>query len=137
MTKSLLLALSIWIAQQTGLPLPREMPELNLVTEQEMCDEMDIKDGCEYIRAFYEDGVITARTSLDPTSLLDMSLLVHELTHHFQVVNHIKYACVGQSEPLAYHTQVRWLLEAGVKDPWKLIQSSEFTVATYAMCSQE
>lgn len=138
MTKALLLSLMIWVAQQTGLPLPKEIPELNLVTEQELCTEYGAgKEECEKIRAIYFDGIIMARTSLDPTALSDMSLLVHELVHYLQEVNGVEYSCMGASEPLAYKTQVRWLLEAGVKNPWEFIDSSEFTVMTYAMCALE
>jgi hypothetical protein len=43
----------------------------------------------------------------------DLSVLVHEVVHHFQNVLGLKYECMQEREKLAYIAQDRWLAQFG------------------------
>ena len=40
-------------------------------------------------------------------------MLLHELTHHFQILAGLQYECPAAREKLAYLAQAKWLEQAG------------------------
>ena len=43
----------------------------------------------------------------------EVSVLLHELVHHFQNVTGLKFSCPQEREKLAYDAQMRWLAMFG------------------------
>jgi hypothetical protein len=59
---------------------------------------------------------------------VEVSILVHEMVHHFQNLLGFKYACAQEREKLAYIAQDRWLGQSGLSlasefdlDPFSLL----------------
>jgi hypothetical protein len=44
---------------------------------------------------------------------VEVSILVHEMVHHFQNLLGLKYECAQEREKLAYVAQERWLVRSG------------------------
>jgi predicted metalloprotease len=47
------------------------------------------------------------------TTDVEVSILVHEMVHHFQNLLGLKYECAQEREKLAYTAQDRWLVRSG------------------------
>jgi hypothetical protein len=47
------------------------------------------------------------------TTNVEISILVHEMVHHFQNLLGLKYECAQEREKLAYMAQDRWLVRSG------------------------
>jgi hypothetical protein len=56
-----------------------------------------------------ETRIIYLRDDWTGRTPAELSVLVHEMVHHFQNVAGLKYACAGEREKLAYEAQERWL----------------------------
>ena len=56
-----------------------------------------------------ETRIIYLREDWTGRTPAELSVLVHEMVHHFQNVAGLKYACAGEREKLAYEAQERWL----------------------------
>jgi len=48
----------------------------------------------------------------------ELSVLVHEVVHHFQNVFRLKYECPQEREKLAYIAQDRWLAQSSYAGDW-------------------
>jgi hypothetical protein len=46
------------------------------------------------------------------TTLAEQSMLLHELTHHFQILAGLQYECPAAREKLAYLAQAKWLADS-------------------------
>ena len=57
---------------------------------------------------FCSDAAYQRATQSDDTPA-ELSVLVHEVVHHFQNVLRLKYECPQEREKLAYIAQDRWL----------------------------
>ena len=53
--------------------------------------------------------------------LRDRSILLHELVHHLQYLNHVKVTCKSEYEFQAFKLQAAWLSEQGVEYPLDLM----------------
>jgi hypothetical protein len=71
---------------------------------------------------------------LEKSNILDQSILVHELVHHLQVVNHIQLECWGRYEAQAYELQIRWLRTQGIEDPYRLLRATKTAIDSLAEC---
>jgi hypothetical protein len=65
--------------------------------------------------AIYYDATRTIYLPEDWTggTPAELSVLVHEVVHHFQNVLRLKYECPQEREKLAYIAQNRWLTQLG------------------------
>jgi hypothetical protein len=68
-------------------------------------------------------------------NLREESFLLHELVHHVQRSNRMPARCAAEFEKLAFDLQVAWLREHGVEDPYKLIDTDEFTIFLLSRCA--
>jgi len=66
--------------------------------------------------------------------LRDRSILLHELVHHLQYLNHVKATCKSEYEIQAVKLQVAWLREQGVEDPLNLIGINSFFILMLGQC---
>lgn len=126
---ALIVALMTWISVATGLPVPDALPEIAFATQEQINITLDVEDSgnaTAKIIAFYTKAtkVITLNASWDPTSIKDVSSLVHELTHYMANVDGRKFFCQGDSEAFAFGTQKKYLEEHG-KDLFTLFEMDE------------
>jgi hypothetical protein len=120
--QALLTVIMTWLSVNFGLPAVDEYPRVAFVAAAQMTEarhsrlDPDQPDGAgaEFghgVHAFYDDR---SRTIFLPegwaaTTPADVSLLVHELTHHLQHVAGLTYDCPEAREAPAYGAQARWL----------------------------
>ena len=113
--------LEAWIARDTGLPLPAEMPriafagprQLNTLFHGETAT--GAAAGAGDVIALYDSSEHTILlpehwTGATPA---EVSVLVHELVHHMQAAAGRRYACPGEREAPAYRAQADWLAQTG------------------------
>ncbi len=127
-----------WIAQQTGWHAAN-VPPIKITSFAHLRELSGLSSEAEWMRpaAFYSKGehVIYLADSWNKDDLVDQSILVHELVHHLQIENQIRFACWGRYEAQAYELQIKWLSTQGVKDPHKLLHASQTSIETLAECS--
>ena len=120
--KSLIIALAVWIAAQTGYEIPKEIPTIKTVKQEYLinvfyhnmpevldcyakkCDDYFIP----FIEGLYDrfDNIIYLNEGFDPENDYHKAILLHELVHWFQYSTSTKhYACVGEREKEAYFLQ--------------------------------
>jgi hypothetical protein len=125
--QALLPAIEAWLSTEFDLPTIREYPVLRFVPAGQMAtlrfrallsppgtgfaanDQIASAQGDTL--ALYDDAT---RTIYLPEGWkgkapVELSLLVHEMVHHFQNVLGLKHECPQQREKLAYIAQDRWL----------------------------
>jgi hypothetical protein len=68
------------------------------------------------VAAFYTpwDNTVHLPDTFDPDSMEDKSILLHELVHFLQDLNHIYGATECERERPAYAAQAKWLKDHGV-----------------------
>ena len=64
------------------------------------------------------------------------SILLHELVHHLQYLNHVKVTCESEYELQAYKLQLAWLGEQGVKDPLDYMGIDPFLFFMLGKCDE-
>lgn len=124
--QALLTVLVTWISIQSGLPADYGHPEVRFVSVAEMAQirharmtshSPSVSDpGVDHdVQAIYDDSgrTIYLPSGWTAVSPADVSLLVHELTHHLQNLGGLEYDCSGAREHAAYHAQARWLEGVG------------------------
>jgi hypothetical protein len=130
-----------WIAVKTGMR-PCVPPALRYATSEEIADRWygdDVSGGqIIKVRALYEYPSATVYVSrdFDWSNLLDRSILLHELVHHVQHRNAVKFQCHAAAEPQAYELQATWLEEQGEDEPWGLMNVDRFTVYALSACPE-
>jgi hypothetical protein len=130
----LLAAIANWLSKEFGLPVVDRFPEIKLISPGEIgalrynspvppaSHEVARDPGLAQpqssaylptndIVAVYIDGaeiiyLIEGWTGRTPA---DLSVLVHEMVHHFQYKLGLKHECPQDREKLAYAAQDRWL----------------------------
>ena len=75
---------------------------------------------CEAIYSQKDDTVYLSN-NWKSNELRDRSVLVHELVHHLQYLNHVKATCKSEYEFQAFKLQAAWLSEHGVEYPLDLM----------------
>ena len=78
--------------------------------------------------------VIYLRNTWKSATIVDRSLLLHELVHHLQLLNGMKVACPEEYEAQAYHLQIEWLREQSVNEPYKLLGLTKFDIDGLSQC---
>jgi hypothetical protein len=98
--------LAQWIADNSDLAPMRKAPEIKIVTP-EYINKLGgrVSRGAEVYGA-YAFGVVYLRTDFVPGR--SDSILLHELVHHLQSEQNIKYECRQQRERLAYQLQSKY-----------------------------
>lgn len=83
-----------------------------------------------------DEAAIHVHEGFDPDDLIDMSYLLHELVHHFQVhsLEVAQQVCRGTLEGEAIRLQLAWLEEQGCEDPMALLGIDEKTLAIIERC---
>jgi hypothetical protein len=116
-------ALSGWVAADLGLPLPQTPPVVAYVDAADMkavrSDQQGRDGGAAEagagLVAFYNLRTGTIHLPADWTggSAGELSILVHELVHHFQRESGQSFACPAEREADAFGSQERWLARFG------------------------
>lgn len=100
-----------FVAQETGLAVPPRMPAI-VFTPPEVAKAAP--DWIETVAAYdTRTGNIHLSKSWTGGTAAELSVLVHELVHHFQTESGVRFACPGEREKVAYDVQARWLEAAG------------------------
>lgn len=136
----LIVALLTWIAAATGLPMPPPPPVVMVSKEQ-----MSVLAfgrawrADDDVPAAYDYDVATVylRDDWNSADLRGRATLVHELVHHVQQVNDVKYDCPAAREPLAYDMAIKWLREQGEQNPYAVLKTDAFTIAVRSMCQKQ
>jgi Domain of unknown function (DUF6647) len=128
LARPLLAPIAIWLSKEFALPSIQRYPEVELLPADEItalrykglsphAPDKTVSDSgpatpqpTETI-AIYSDHAETIYlaegwSGRTPT---DLSVLVHEMVHHFQNVLGLKHECPQEREKLAYLAQERWL----------------------------
>jgi len=109
--KALLVALMIWIGGVTGMS-PREPPAIEYWTPAAMREATYpnlAPENTLTVVALYDRArkTMILPEGWVPDNAYNLSILVHELTHHMQ--GDKEYPCPGAKESEAYDVQRRWL----------------------------
>ena len=142
--EGLLISIENWLSSQFDLPTINHHPRVELVAPSTIAS-------LAYKKLLSDPSVLaeseTTGSQLNTVSLYDdvteaiylprgwtgstdveVSILVHEMVHHFQNLLGFKYACAQEREKLAYMAQDRWLARSGLSlasefdlDPFTLL----------------
>ena len=125
--KTLISIMMVWISINTGFVVPDE-PLIVYMTPLEIkmyaygCNDDPIPIGNE--DACDSNTVIagTPKALYDPT-ILNLSILLHELIHHLQYYNDYdkEIECHGKLEEQAYTLQDKWLFEKYHTNVWDVV----------------
>jgi hypothetical protein len=136
--RELLAAIAVWVGAKLGQPVPAELPRVLLAPpariaalrfRQNISDRV-AQDGPSDIVSIYDtdERIIYLPESWSGATPAELSVLVHELVHHFQAVYRTKFECDAQREAAAFELQEKWLrlfattLEAEFQvDPFSLL----------------
>jgi hypothetical protein len=133
-SKPLLTAIAHWLSQEFGLPIIDRFPEIKLISSGELgalrysnqaapsADEGVRDPGTGQAPSWvYPATNDTVAVYIDRAEIIylteswtgrtpaDLSVVVHEMVHHFQYRLGLKYECPQDREKLAYAAQDRWL----------------------------
>ena len=125
---ALLVAIAVWISANTDLPATHDPPAVRFASPVEITAlrygqnrntrttasntrTPSPADTARSVVAIYDDrhGVIVLPIGWTGETAADLSVLVHEMVHHFQAVAGLRYACTAAREKVAYDTQEKWL----------------------------
>jgi hypothetical protein len=142
--EGLLISIENWLSSQFNLPTINRHPRIEIVAPSTTASLV-------YKKLLSDPSVLaeseTTGSQLNTVSLYDdvteaiylprgwtgstdveVSILVHEMVHHFQNLLGFKYACAQEREKLAYMAQDRWLGQSGLSlasefdlDPFTLL----------------
>lgn len=117
----LLAVLMAWLVAATGLPPAEQPPRVAFASAEQMAAVRHDRlapggsgrapVSFSAVHAIYDDQskTIYLPSGWSAASPADVSLLVHELTHHLQHSADQKFACAAARERQAYKAQARWL----------------------------
>lgn len=115
----LLEALAIWVGAKLGQPVPTSLPRLVFrpsgqvagLRLKQYASEIIQRQGRPDILSIYDsrDKIIYLSDSWSGATAADLSVLVHELVHHFQEVHQTKFECDAAREAKAFELQEKWL----------------------------
>jgi hypothetical protein len=112
-----------WVAADLGVPMPDTLPRVAFADAATMREIRAAIEGDEAGAAtsgaelvgMYDTRSRTIFLPLGWTgrSTAEVSILVHEVVHHFQTVSGERFDCPAAREKLAYEVQGRWLESYG------------------------
>ncbi len=110
-----------WITTQTGWTV-RDTPSIRFVPSATLAKMFSEASTKLHVEALYSerDHSIYLPDGWRADNLRRRSILLHELVHHLQYLNHAKVTCESEHEFQALQLQVMWLGEQGVDDPFDL-----------------
>ena len=134
----LLEAVAIWVGAKLGEPVPTSLPrivfkpvgQISALRFKQYASEKMQQQGQQNTISIYDsrDKIIYLPETWNGATAADLSVLVHELVHHFQEMNQTKFNCEAQREAKAYELQEKWLRLFGVSleeefqiDPFTLL----------------
>lgn len=116
--------LARWIENNSKLNIYVTDPKFEFVPLKEL--NKNTKDELLTLGTYNtETHVVTLVKGFNPKRALHKSLLLHEMVHHYQAMNKLKYLCTDMREHLAYELQRKWMEENGL-DFYKIIASKLF-----------
>ncbi len=108
-----------WVADALEVPVPEVLPQIVISTPRHMArlrfgDDFT-EDRADRVLALYDSArqVIHIPATWTGTEPVEMSVLVHEMVHHFQQVNGMSFPCPAAREKQAYDVQQAWLERHG------------------------
>lgn len=139
--QAFLRAISGWIAANSEFTGIDDIPKIERTTPTEMARvRWKLGSGKQDARsvtfahddsliAIYVDDTRTIYLRVDWSgrTLAELSVLVHELVHHYQNVAGVKYNCPQEREKLAYRMQERWL------NLYRRSLASEFNIDPFSL----
>lgn len=115
----LLEAMAIWVGAKLGQSVPATLPKLVFKPVEQIAvsrlkqytSEIIQQQGRPNIISIYDsrNKIIYLPDSWTGETAADLSILVHELVHHFQEMRETKFECEAQREADAFELQERWL----------------------------
>jgi hypothetical protein len=154
MYSALLTAIALWISVNFDIPANFPLPNVKLVPAQEItllrygaftaaqqreiANQEQQTSGVPNRRqavAVYDDlnEAIFLPDTWKGDTPAELSVLVHEMVHHLQSKNHLKYECPGARKELAYKVQEKWLSLFG-RDLASEFQIDPFTLKVSTTC---
>jgi hypothetical protein len=112
--KSVIAALMLWISAHTNYQMNFDSPRIvqlsQTALEQKFYQGQD-KDS--HLHAFYDpkNEIVYINNKFDINDPFNQSILLHEILHHVQFKNGVKYDCIGELEEEAYTLQKQYLRE--------------------------
>jgi hypothetical protein len=115
-------AVAAWVAEYRGTDIPERLPLIVYLPHDRLVAAFDAarqsagSQASTDLLAFYNSRTETIYLSSDWTgdSPAELSILVHEMVHHFQQVEAERFACGAAREKDAYAAQEAWLQERGL-----------------------
>jgi hypothetical protein len=126
-----------WIAAKTGWTNSYAPPPIRFIPYEELVRNFTGgKPTASRVEALYseEDHSIYLPDSWRADDLRDSSILLHEIVHHLQYLNHVKADCLSEYELQAVNLQVTWLREQGVEDPLNLLGINDLFIRLLGQC---
>ncbi|WP_089175612.1 DUF6647 family protein [Bosea sp. AS-1] len=134
----LLEAIAIWVGAKLDQPVPTSLPKLAFTPAgqiaasrlKQYASEIVQQEGRPNIVSIYDTraNIIYLPDTWTGATAADLSILVHEIVHHFQEVHHVKFACDAAHEAKAFELQEKWLRLFGTSleeefqiDPFSLL----------------
>jgi len=115
----LLEALAIWVGAKLGQPVPTSLPRLvfkpadqvTVLRFKQYASEIMQQQGRPNIVSIYDarENIIYLRDTWSGATAADLSVLVHELVHHFQEAHQARFECDAAREAKAFELQEKWL----------------------------
>lgn len=115
----LLEALAIWVGAKLGQPVPASLPRLVFkpvghvatLRLKQYASEIVQQQGRPNIISVYDarQNIIYLADAWSGATAADLSVLVHELVHHFQETHQTKFECDAAREAKAFELQEKWL----------------------------
>jgi Domain of unknown function (DUF6647) len=111
-----------WITTKTGWSV-HDSPPIRFVPKATLVKMFSETSTGLHVEALYSerDHSIYLANGWRADNLRRRSILLHELVHHLQYLNHAKVTCQSEYEVQALQLQVTWLGDQGVDDPFDLI----------------
>jgi len=125
-----------WIVVKTGWTV-HEAPPIRFIPYAELVKKFAGGKPTDFhVEALYsdQDHSIYLPEGWRADDLRDRSILLHELVHHLQYLNHVKATCESEYDFQALKLQVAWLDEQGAEDPLNLLGINPYFLLMLRQC---